>query len=85
MAVEERARPSPRIAAPVQVAPAHRAAGAQHGAGDDQLGRAQAENGAPHRPNARRPQLEPDDEEQHQDAELADLADALHIGDETEA
>ena len=56
----------------------------EDGAGDDDLRGTEPEHGAPHQPDALRPQLQPDQEQQHEHAELGDLLDRLDVGDEAQ-
>ena len=56
----------------------------QHGTQDNLCG-AESENESPHDPQARRLQLETDDEEQQHDAELCDFRDVADVVDEAQA
>ena len=57
----------------------------QRAARSSTCARAQAEHGAAQHPQARRLQLQADDEQQQHDAELGELRDALDVADQAEA
>ena len=85
MAVEERARPRPSTKAPRGIEVQRQAdEDAERGAGHQELRRPEPEDGAPHQPDALRAQLEADEEQKHQDAELGDFLDDVDIRHEAE-
>ena len=57
----------------------------QQRAADQHLGDAEAEDGMAERPQPRRLQFEPDDEEEEDDAELGDVEDRTRLAEEAEA
>ena len=81
--VEDRDRPKPMTAAAAGGCPRPTPRPEQQRA-QEHLRGAQAEHQAPHDPQARRLQLQPDDEEQQHDAELGDVRDAADVTDEVE-
>ena len=56
----------------------------QHRARDDHLERAEPEDLLPQAPEPLRLHLEPDDEEEHHDAELGGVEDGLGVADQPE-
>ena len=76
--VAESASARPATSAPRQSnSPVSSASAADRRRGEHQLRDAEAEDVAPHREQARQLELEPDQEQQHHDAELGDREDAL--------
>ena len=69
IAVEDIARPAPSTTAPCQATPIAWASAASAAPVIDHLRRAQAEHRAPHHPQALRPHLQADQEQQHDHAE----------------
>ena len=57
----------------------------QHPAGRHQLRAAQPEHRAAHHPQPLRPQLQPDQEQQHHHAEFRHLGNGAHIGHQAQA
>ena len=81
-AVEESASARPSATEPLQALAEHvTARGRASRAQTEQLGRADPEHQPPHRPQAAEGELEPDREEQEDDAELGERLDRLGVGD----
>ena len=57
----------------------------QHCAADQDLRRPKGEHRAPHHPKPLRPQFQPDQEQQHDDAERGDIGDLVDFGDQPQA
>ena len=82
-AVDDSASPKPTMVAAGQSSPASRCASpASSDAGDHDLRQAEPENLAPQAPQPRRLELEADDEQQEDDAELGDVQDFFAAGDQ---
>jgi hypothetical protein len=81
-AVEESARPKPMISAPSHASrPNSEGQPREHEAGEDDLREAEPENVVAHRPEAGGLQLQPDQEEQEDDAEFGDAQQFLPVAD----
>ena len=83
-AVEDIAQARPATQRRLPRKPEHPGAGREHDAGDADLRAAQAEDGPAQRPQPRRLELEPDQEQQQHDAELGDVQGRLDIADHGE-
>ena len=82
IAVEVSTNPMPATNATARRKARHDADAGQHRARDDHLQRAEPEDLLPEAPEPLRLHLEPDDEEEHHDAELGRVEDGLGIAHE---
>ena len=82
MAVDDSTKPMPATKRPPGRKPASTPDAGQQRAADHDLRDAEPEDLAPQAPQPRRLHLEPDDEQEHHDAELGDVQDRLRIGEQ---
>ena len=82
IAVDDIARPAPSTTAPCPGDADRMRECRQRRAGDHHLRRAQPEHRAPHHPQALRPDLQADQEQQHHHAQAGDRGNRIDVGDQ---